>query len=337
LAIGGTNTGTLVTTATTLYKKYSSAVTKITQGIVAAVPAGVDIETNRVSLLKLLSTAAPKDAATLDQGASFTDPNYAYAFTLGVFNGVGPTTFAKDAPTIATDEGNVLGQDGTQLVSVANVFADLTGSGSLLASKASTYAGDLVSGAVKSKIPSTQFTGAAAGLGGGTLLPALNGKNSDFLPTVTVDDLGTIADLFTQKIYSANLSSSNSLKLDETEIGATVEAIAKAIKDDSFTDSVSGQSSAVSTGDSASVAAFLAATVADVVQAIDPSNASAIDGYIDKDVEAAAPGDALPNGATKVTEKSLISAAVGTSTAVGTGTNFEIGAISPEETAVTNL
>jgi hypothetical protein len=328
--------------AAALYPKYSKDVAKITQGLVAVVPQNSSGEAGRVTLIEGLTTASPKDVTPIAQGAVYVDPYYAGAFTLGAADAIltsggtkGVKDLGSDAGKMATGIGNVLGQDGTYLTDVASVYSELTGSADLAAASAGTFAGDLITGAETSKVPSTQFTGLAAGLGGGTLAVKTG------IVGTTVTDLETIEDLFAEGIYTADSSTFNTEKGAETvgtDIGTLAKDIAKLTAGETFTDST-GISGGVPTGSSTEpVAVFLAGTLADYVVSLGLStdvygttNAQAIIlADIEKDVEAEAK--------TAKADVGDVFTAANTQFYYGTiDYKYYTGPVALPETAITNL
>ncbi len=332
IALKDAGTSNWTALAAGLYSKYSADISKITQGIIAAAPQDFNNETARQGVVSSIVASANKDAATIDQGATFVDPRYAYAFTDSTLTtlyaagggGVkGEKLAAKYAATIATDEGNVLGQDGDELANVAGTFASLITAGDLLASNAATYAKDLLTGAEKSKIPVTEFSvsSGAFGLGGGTL-------NLSAPATETVQDMASIADLFAVTIIDNNGGGTTAAKTDASEIGALIKDIASFSKSATFTDT-----DANAANQSDVVGIFLAGTLVDEVTAsvnalslgVTETTAidSAVEDAVDKDLKSVVGRTNDPTLETTVT------------------TDFSnypiVGAITVSETTVTNL
>jgi len=333
------STTNLVSLAEALILKYSSDSAKIVQGVAAVTPQATG-EAGRASFVNQLvaatsTTKASAHAVAIDQGAAFVDPFYASTFTASTFAALETAAPAhklsvKYAPALATGIGNILGQDGNELTQVASVFADLTGSNILTVSKTSTYATDLISGAVKSKIPTSMFTGAAAGGGGGTLVVG-NGKDSTTLATGTAIDFASIINLFSEGILKANgTSTAVVVKTDATEIGALAEAVVKFIKNENVTITIPNE------GTSEPVAVYLAGTLGAYLNSLGLPNTpltgsltpeQVILASIVKDVEAA----------TERTIRPLVAAVMSNLSNYSAAASATSGPIAVQETPVTNL
>ena len=191
--------------AQALIKKYAAANVKIVQGIAAAIPptSGTTV-TNTVTFVQNHTTALNSSAGIIAEGATFVEPGHAEDFTAGAFAslvaGGGSKLATKYAAAIATDEGTVLGSYGDALTDVAQVYAALSGSNILSVKNLGTYAKDLISGAVKSKVPFEQL---AFGSVGGTL--AVGGKATGYMVGQgVVTDLESIVDQFAKVIFDSN-------------------------------------------------------------------------------------------------------------------------------------
>jgi hypothetical protein len=304
----------LVVLAGVLFHAYPAAAAKVTQGITAVSTAGFNNETQRIAYIQALTSAEAGDAVPVAEGAVFVDPFYAGPFTQGVFNSLlaapkGGKLLAADAPKIAAGVGGILGQDGAALTQVADVYSQFIGSGDLPAASAASYATALIRAAVKGVTP--PFTGAAAGGGGGELQTAAG------ITPATVNDLVSIADLLADGVITADHSTLGGKGLTKAaaEVGALAATVARFTGNELFVDP---------DGVSQPVAAFLAGTLADTVVELNLGAVAqdAILAAIAKDVAA-------------ITNKSVdpqVAAAV-----KAFGDYPEIGAITVQETTVTNL
>ena len=315
-----------------LVTKYAKEAVKIVQGVTAAMPAGTLTEVNRQGVIQALAAAETTKAAVIAQGASFTDPFYAAAFTNSVFKGLisASVTEAKlstAATAIATAEGNVLGQDGAELTNVANVFATLSGSlGALPVTSVTTYATSLIKGAVTSKIPLGAFTGAAAGGGGGTLyLGSVSKKSPVDTPFSSAQDLASILDLFADAI-AQNIGTLGVTKA-ATDIGNLAKAIAQLTTNNSVVlpaHTIAGQSTPLTEP----VAVYLAGTLGDYIAGLSLGGA-----------DQASIFSAIVKGITAVTMSSIDTQVQAVLS--GTLPNYtdytSLGALSVQETTVTNL
>ncbi len=314
----------LVNLASTLFAKYTAAgdIVKVTQGVTAVTAAGGTNENARIAFIKSLSTASVKDAVDIDWGASYVDPFYSSQFTSTVFSSIvtggGNKLAIKDAPTLASGLGELLGQDGNELTQVAEVYAGLTGSNILPVSDSATYAGDLIKGAADSTVPISEFAGAPVFGGGGTV--GGGGTLAVTAPTAAiVTDLQGIVDLFAASILDVNgTATSAAVKADAKEIEALVKAVAKFTKSEDFI---------VSGSNSQPVAVYLAGSVAKEIAALDFSASiqaalfGAITAGVDAEVDKTVRGEVA--------------------TDVFTDNGFEayqvVGAVAVQDTTVTNL
>jgi hypothetical protein len=307
----------LTTLATTLYKSYAADDVKITQGLLAATPptSGTS-EAARAADVSSLTTASIKNAAAIVQGAVFVDPHHTQDFTEASLDAIntfgGEKLVDSDAPTIAKDLGNTLGQDGDALTGVAEVFSELTGSGDLEVSRVATVATDLISGAVKSKVPASEFTGGAAGYGGGTL-NVLNPVQE------TGSDLAGVLDLLATGIIAADssvLDTPKGQKAVAAELGTLAEDIARFVKSEDF-----GSGPNTSVAVAAYLAGSLASTVNSLLENSEPVAVMDIDADIIKDVDAVVSKTVRPSVQQAVDSDSYAS----------------VGDIALPETTVTNL
>jgi len=315
--------GDLVAIGTALVSAYPKAIAKVTQGLSAVIPAADGTESGRVSFAQALTQVQAGAAAAIEQGAIFVDPYNAGPFTQGVFTGLlqssanGPRLLVSDAPKIATAAGAILGQDGDGLAQVADTISQFIASDDLPVSSAATYATDLIGGAIKGTFPASQFTGAAAGGGGGRLNAGAT------IDAGTVDDFASIADLLTNGIITADrlsLASSSGLQKAASEVGALAGAVVKYVKSESF--GPGGSSGPVATYLAGTVADSVAATVAQLSLGANVQNA--MFAAIEKSVD-------------PLTNKS-VRASVNAVFVSQDYLNYPVvGPIAPQETEVTNL
>jgi hypothetical protein len=250
-------------------------VTKVTQGIAADIPpvttAGDAQENNRIAFVKALVTQYPGTVGIEAlEGMVYVDPFYAggpNGFTNGAFNALytkSPSDLTADAPIIATGVGQVLGQDGNVLTQVASTYSTFLGAGKLPVTSAGTYATNLITGAETSTVPASQFTGKAAGAGGGQL-------NLTTPVTATVVDLASITDVLADGIityYGSSLNANASTAA--SEIGTLAEDVAKFTGSEAFTDTQDSSRSG-------SVGVFIAATLADYIVGLNLASATQTD------------------------------------------------------------
>ncbi|MGA3171906.1 MAG: hypothetical protein ABSE62_12945 [Chthoniobacteraceae bacterium] len=257
---GDASQGDLVAIGTALVSAYPKAVAKVTQGLSAVIPAADGTESARVSFAQALTGVQVGAASAITQGAIFVDPYNAGPFTQGVFAGIlnssakGPKLLVSDAPKIASAAGAILGQDGDALAQVADTISQFIASDNLPVSSAATYATNLIGAAIKGTFPVSQFTGAAAGGGGGRLNVGAT------IDAGTVNDLASIADLLANGVITADrlsLASSSGLRKAASEVGALAGAVVKFVKSQSFGPG----------GASGPVATYLAGTLADSIAA----------------------------------------------------------------------
>ena len=256
----------LINLAGALYQAYPAAAVKVTQGLTAAVPQGLQEESLRIVFIQQLAAAEPAQAVSILDGAVFTDPYFAGqngasgGFTTAVFNAIlaspnGTKQLAADAPKIASTVGAILGQNGDGLTAVAVFFSQLIATGKQPSASAATYSTDLIPSAVKSTV--VPFTGAAEGLGGG-ILNVGTGINAG-----TASDLASILDLLADGIVKANgLATTAQIKTVATQIGALAKAIATFTKNEAIAIAVPNQPS------SEPIASYLAGTLASYLSAL---------------------------------------------------------------------
>jgi hypothetical protein len=263
--VGLSDTTGLVSLAQALATKYTTPATvaKIVQGVTADTTAAIG-EAGRQTFINALTVALSKDAVAIAQGGAYVDPIYSGSFTAATFSGLVTDSTAKSnlatkyAAAIATGVGNILGQDGDELTQVALTYKKLLGANTLPPASAATYATDLITGAVKSKISTSAFTGAAAGLGGGTLAVG-TGKFGSTVGNEVALDLSSVLNLFAEGIINgSSLATSKDVAAVAKEVGTLAEDVAKFVKNES---SSAG-------GTSQPVAAYLAGTVANLVNAL---------------------------------------------------------------------
>jgi hypothetical protein len=310
----------LVTLATTLFKAYPAAIVKLAQGITAVTTPGFNNEAERIDYIRDLVAAQAGDAIPVVQGAVFVDPYYAGPFTQGVFTSIltapkGAKLLVADAPGIAGGVGSVLGQDGSGLTEVAEVFGQFISAGDLPAASAAAYATALIGGAVRSNVPA--FTGVAAGGGGGQLNLGAG------ITAATVTDLAAITDLLANGILTADHASLTGTGLAKaaSQVEALAAAAARFTRNEIFDNG---------NGTSGAVAAFIAGSLADDVAALNLG-----------DNGPASPQQvlfaAIDKAVTAVTNQAVDPAV----NAVFKGQDYlnypVLGAISGPETAVTNL
>jgi len=348
----------LTSLGTSLYTKFPLAKAKVTQGILASVdPVAVsgsaaegDDVTGRVSVADALTTAAPADASKIAQGGVFVDPLHAPQFVSGVFDGIvassntkGAKLLITDAPGIATAVGNVLGQDGDALTNVASTYCTYISTGALPDTSAATYATDLINGAIKGTIPASQFSSIApivgANVAGGTLVinsTALGGTvKNPVTPIETVTDLEAIQDQFADAIVTKNSTELLTQSGAETVaglIGTLAKDIALITKDAYYTDASSAKIPVAQV-----LAGSLAEFIADEItgppftfhqggKLVTETAEQIVTGALQSDLDAAFAGVAA------------IKTAVNDAIAVGGSGDYKyVGAVTVEETAVTNL
>jgi len=314
----------LVALATAFLAKYPSAadVIKLTQGITAILPAGAN-----TSFIEALTTARVKDAVPIAEGAVFSDPDYAGELTEGVLNSIvtAPSGSAKlletDATAIARDAGSVLGQDGNALTQVADTYSQLIGNFSLPVTSAATYATSLIKGAVTSKVPLSEFTGDAAGTGGGRLV----------VGAATVTDLSSILDLLLTGILTADqslLDNAAGLKKVASEVSALTAAVTRFTRNETFTLSDAAVAGRVSPDQETmeSVTAWLAGSASATIAAFEFSSEEQLA------LETAIGAGVKDGGANKQTvteaDSDIVTQPLG---------DTSQGAISNQETTVVNL
>jgi hypothetical protein len=259
------NLGSLALFGEALFAAYPNVEAKVTQGIAAAITPAAENENTRYNLAYILAKANPANVVGIDEGMTYVDPFYAggaAGFTAGCFSGIlatgasGTSTLAAFAPKIASGVGSVLGQDGNSLTQVASIFSTYVGQGTLSASNAGVYTVDLITGAETSTVLASQFTGKAAGAGGGKL-------NLTTPVTATVLDLASITDVMADgiiKYYGTKINTTDA-SIAAAEIGALAEDVAKFVGNEAFTDSQNPK-------DSGSVGVFIAATLDDYIVAL---------------------------------------------------------------------
>ena len=274
--------GDLPNVATALFLVHPLDEAKITQGLAAAVPAGTNnTETARMTFVNTtLTTAGIKYATSVLEGAVFTDPYFAGEFTGDVMTDIygsmtgakatGHTLIVTDAGPIASGIGAILGQDGNALTQVSGTFADLIANTNpalpeLPVASAATYANDLITGAVKSTLPATEFSQITPDSDGGKLNvgTVATAKIAEVnTPLATVVDLESIEDLFAGAIVTRDDATIDTTKAGATAVGTALGTLAKDIatfvKGDVFVPNTS-------TGTTVPVAQYLAGTLAQFV------------------------------------------------------------------------
>jgi len=330
-AIGQQDSGGLVGLGTTLFARYPKAVVKLTQGLTAASPQGVNNENTRATFVNSLTAADLTAATGIAEGSTFTDPFYSYAFTHGVFDALigsgGESLAGKYAAGIASGVGAELGQDGFELTEVANVYSYLTGSNDLEAANAPTYAKDLIKSAVTSSILPSAFTevhgvtGSGPTGGGGGKLPVGNGKSSTTVSLNIGETLASILDLFADGIINQNgTGSTAAIATDAKELAKLSKDVAAFGKNENVSVTI-GQSS------SEPIGVYLAGTLGDYVAGLSLGSTAqtALFAAIVKGVD----------GAVNGTIKHEVGAVFG---ADPTYTEYTpVGVLSTPETTVTNL
>ena len=244
-ALQFTGTTNVITTGTAILAKYhsSSELIKITQGLVAGITPGTSTTTeyDRTTVAAGLATAQYKYAEYVNEGAVYVDPYAADELTRGVTGAVlgttnGVKTLNSEAPSFATDLGEVLGADGDALTNVAAVFADLTGSNTLLPSQAGNYARDLINGALKGPYPLVATTGTTGGAGGKFNNGTFGGRSPVVLPEAPVD-LASIGELLEDGIIKsfAGATTAKALTSEESDLTTLAKDIASETRNDVFT------------------------------------------------------------------------------------------------------
>jgi hypothetical protein len=295
-AVNSSTTG-LENLASALFAKYPTDVAKITQGLTADIAAENATEGGRVGLIEGILGSEPAitnpkpfinnaaDVTSVAEGAVYVDPFFASQFTQGVFDaletdaGTAKKPFplaVADAPAIAKGVSSVIGQDGDELANVAAVFAALSTSTSAAVStvlpiaSAGTYATALIKGAVTSTVLTSQFTGAAAGGGGGQLNVG-QGKTPQPVTVETVKDLETIGDVFTNAIITDALATSGTgiaTKTAAPKIATAIATLAEDIAKYTKNLTVTGLPASMD------VSADLAASIANTVYGLALNNSS---------------------------------------------------------------
>ena len=323
--------GDLPSVGSALIAAYSKEAVKITQGLVAAATAVNNTESNRVTVLTNLTALQPKSAASILEGSVYVDPYFAGDFTGAVFQSVvtgTPTTktkaaLATAATAAATGVGAILGSDGDVLTQVAQQFGNEIGLTNLPATKAATFASNLVKSALNSTVPTTafsQFTGYPNGGGGGQFA---GGKTSlaTAITRTALNDLASVVDLFAAGVIQADGGSSitgSGLSKAESQVSLIAADIAKLAKNEAFV-----------AGNATSVAGFLAGSLANTIAdlSLPALSQSGLFAAVEKAVSAASAAD-----------KTDVAAQFTGSTYLGDLYNASgTGPIGTEETAVTNL
>jgi hypothetical protein len=327
-----------VSTATTLFTKYPLVEAKITQGLAASIPVtNGTSDANRVAFISSLASTSIKAATPVLEGAVFVDPYYAAQFTGSVLKDIynsttgasptGHTLATTDAAGIASGVGSILGQDGDALAQVSGTFAQLIVGGQLKVTNAATYATDLITGAVKSTLPASDFLQITGNSSGQKLVVGAG------ITAATVTDLEAIEDQFADAIVTVDstLTTKAEATTLATALGVLAEDVAKFTKGIQFNNG-SGE---------VYVAQYLAGTLAQFIDAEVPATTTApfsasvtprslAIAAITADIDAA-------NGnlaAVKTAVASAITAAAGSPTAYN---QYLYGSITTDETAVTNF
>jgi hypothetical protein len=320
---GDATPSNLVSLGTALFAKYKTAQGKITQGILASIPAtsgSLGADTSRSSLVGLLTSANYKDIVSIDQGATFVDPYLADSFTTSAFNSLlGATSSAKvinaDAEAIATAVGETLGADGDDLTDVAVVYENFIQANSLSAASAATFATDLINGAVKGLPTGTVIAYSETAVGAGGLLNGGKTGITHSIVEATVNDLASIVDSLAAGIIADSSLSSDTSDIAK-DVGALIKGVAGITKDETFSYAANNTTSTVD------VAAYLAGSLASEVAGLTSgTEQTAIDGAIDSSL------------------KSVVNTPVfaQVSAEVASPTYAKVGEIVVDETAVTNL
>jgi hypothetical protein len=347
--------GDLPNVAEALFLKYPLVEAKITQGLAAAIPAGTnDQETARITFVNsTIATAGVKYATATLEGAVFTDPYFAGQFTGDVLTDIFNSTTATrttvldtghalvvtDAPLIASGVGAILGTDGDALTQVSGSFSDLIASGALPVANAALYANDLITGAVKSKLPASEFSQITAGSDGGTLAVGVVGtaKITEVnTPMETVKDLESIEDLFASAIVTKDDATIDATKAGATaaatQLGTLAKDIATFVKGDVFTP--------VLNGPTVPVAQYLAGTLAQFVVnlGLDTTVGTGAKAFVPQTVILAAIEADLKLISTAAVNADITTAVNSVVTSgSGSGTYQIFGEIDVPETTITNL
>ncbi len=200
------------------YPNVTGAVFKFAQGLTDAVTQGVNQENQRIAFVAALTTANYQRAVPILKGAVFADPYYAGSsvvggtggFTYAVFNSIyakSPSALLSTATSAAVGVGNMLGQDGNALTQVADTYSTFLAAKKLAVASTGTYASDLIYGAATGAFAS--YAVDAWGNGGGGKLNLGSSSTSSNIPTASVLDLASIADLFADgviKYYGSTLN-----------------------------------------------------------------------------------------------------------------------------------
>lgn len=315
-AVGQQDQAGLADLAAALFLRYPKADAKITQGITAVTPATSGTsEAGRIAFVTTLAGQAPSAAVDIAQGAVFVDPFHAADFTGAVLNTLSGKELKADATKIATAVGTTLGQDGTALATVGDLYGNLIAAGTLPATSAAAYAMDLIAGAVKglpSTVPVSYYTPSDPTGDGGTQV--LGSKTAATVTLPIAMDLASIVDL----IANGVITSGDTGAKGAAEIGVLAEDIARIAKFGTVTDPAVSSSPIP-------VPVYLAGTLANFITETDPTvTTTTIFADIEKDVTKA-----------NVKLKAQIDALFGSS---GTFSDYaEVGAIAAAETTVTNL
>jgi predicted Zn-dependent protease len=229
---------------------------------------------------------------------------------------------------MATDIGSVLGQDGDALAQVSGTFAQFIVSGELPVASAGTYATNLITGAVKSKLPVTDFLSVTNHSSGGVL-----GVTAATINAGTVADFEAIEDQFADAIVSVDSTLTTKAEATKlaTALGTLAGDVAKFTKGIQFNNGTS----------EVYVAQYLAGTLAEFIDAevpatitppFSPSSTprSLAIAAIKADIDSA-------NGNLAAVESAVTAAITAAAGNPNAYQQYLYGSITTDETAVTNL
>jgi hypothetical protein len=257
----------------------------------------------------------------------------------------GHTLIVTDAGAIASGIGAILGQDGNALTQISGTFADFVANTNpalpeLPIASAATYANDLIAGAVKSKIATSEFSqftpGSEAGtLNVGTVATAKVAEQNT--PLATVVDLESIEDLFAGAIVTRDDATIDATKAGATAVGTELGTLAKDIatfvKGDVFVPNSN-------TGTTVPVAQYLAGTLAQFVVNLgfDTTVGTGAKAFVPQTVILAAIEADLKLISTAAVNADITTAVNSVVTSgSGSGTYQIFGEIDVPETTITNL
>jgi hypothetical protein len=329
-ANGNNPLGAVVTMGQNLFANanFTAAATQtaLTIGLTSGISQGNDQENQRISFAQQLTSSEVASAGAIEQGSIYVDPYYAGGFTNGVMTAVynsNHATLISDAPTLATEAGNIIGSDGNVLTNVANTFGTFIGAGELSATNAGTYALNLIYSAQNGTVAANTIIG-----GGGKFI----GNN-----TAGVVDMASIADVLALGVKNSfgTLNTSNASAFG-SDIGLIAQNIAYITTASSFTDTqYASQSGPISE--------FIAGTLADYLVSLGLNSTALSDALSDikTDVNSVIQGQTAFTQTVKTTVENDVTTAVnealtGTNP-YGGNTDGDYGAIAVQETTVTNL